>query len=400
MNSLKKVTVGTREKCDILLTMSIIDSSSNEIELKGPAVKLFSKQMYDVIEKTLEALNIKGVRVEGEDNGSWDYILMARLEAAAFKLGIIDNNVKCLPEKKVHRNRTNKNRLRRSRLYIPGNTGHMMQNAGLFGADSIILDLEDAVSIEQKIEARYLVRNTLRIIDFKDSEVIIRINPLDSQWGVDDLEQVVPAEPDVILLPKCESKEDIDELAAILQELEEKNNIEEPIWIMPLIETAKGVLKAYEIASSNERVVALCFGAEDFTADMGISRTREGKETLWARQMIAISAKAAGIQAMDTVFSDLDDMEGLYLSAKEAKEIGFDGKGLIHPSQIAVVHQAFKPDKKEVEKAKRIVEAFEESQKRGLGVISVDGKMIDLPVVKRAQKILELAKYYKYEEGE
>ena len=276
-----------------------------------------------------------------------------------------------------------KDRIRRSRLYIPGNNPSIMQNIAVFGADTVILDLEDAVAPPEKDAARILVKYCLENVDFGRTERGVRINPLNTPFGKKDLDMVLSSNVELIFLPKTESAEDVKELCSLIGDRE--------IWISPIIETAKGVLNAYEIASADPRVVMLCFGAEDFTRDIGAERTKEGKELFWARSMIVMGAKAAGIQASDTVFSDINDMDGLIQETRFAKSLGFDGKGLIHPSQIEPVHKVFSPTKEEIEYARKVVDALREAEEKGLGVIALGRKMIDRPVAERAKRILKIA---------
>ena len=276
-----------------------------------------------------------------------------------------------------------KDRIRRSRLYIPGNNPSIMQNIAVFGADTVILDLEDAVAPPEKDAARILVKYALENVDFGRTERGVRINPLNTPFGKKDLDMVLSSDVELIFLPKTESAEDVKELCSLIGDRE--------ICISPIIETAKGVLNAYEIASADPRVVMLCFGAEDFTRDIGTERTREGKELFWARSMIVMGAKAAGIQASDTVFSDINDMDGLIQETRFAKSLGFDGKGLIHPSQIEPVHKVFSPTKEEIEYARKVVDALREAEEKGLGVIALGRKMIDRPVAERAKRILKIA---------
>ena len=276
-----------------------------------------------------------------------------------------------------------KDRIRRSRLYIPGNNPSIMQNIAVFGADTVILDLEDAVAPPEKDAARILVKYALENVDFGRTERGVRINPLNTPFGKKDLDMVLSSDVELIFLPKTESAEDVKELCSLIGDRE--------ICISPIIETAKGVLNAYEIASADPRVVMLCFGAEDFTRDIGAERTREGKELFWAKSMIVMGAKAAGIQASDTVFSDINDMDGLIQETRFAKSLGFDGKGLIHPSQIEPVHMVFSPTQEEIEYARKVVDALREAEEKGLGVIALGRKMIDRPVAERAKRILKIA---------
>ena len=284
-----------------------------------------------------------------------------------------------------------KDRIRRSRLYMPGNTPYLSQNAFLFGADCIILDLEDSVPPAEKFATRILVREILKNVDFADTEKTVRINPISSPYGRADLEEIIPALPDGIFIPKAETADDVRVVDEIVQEIKAKHGIDKEIYYMPIIESAKGVWNAYEIASASPRVVMVAFGAEDFTRDIGAQRTREGREQFVARSMVVLGAKAAGVQASDTVWSDIDDVEGLRASAQEARELGFDGKGAIHPSQVKIINEVFSPTPEEIEYAKKVVAAFEEAQKRGSAVVALGRKMIDPPVVARAQRILRMA---------
>ncbi len=285
-----------------------------------------------------------------------------------------------------------KDRLRRSRLYMPGNNPYLSQNAFLFGADCIILDLEDSVPPKEKFASRILVRNILKNVNFGASEKAVRINPFLTPFGVDDLKEIVQAEPDLIVIPKVESIVDIMNVEEIVQDQKKLHGVTKEIFYMCIIETALGVLNSYEIASSFPSVTALVFGAEDFTRDIGTSRSRTGKETFTARSMIVMAAKAAGIQASDTVWSDINDIEGLRKSTEEGKSLGFDGRGAIHPSQIAVIHDVYSPSKEELEYARKVINAFGEAERTGSGVISLCKKMIDAPIVARARRTLEIAK--------
>ena len=291
---------------------------------------------------------------------------------------------------KANKYKTTKDRPRRSRLYLPGNEPKFFPNAGLHKPDGIILDLEDSVSPLEKDAAQLLVRNSLRAINFYGSERMVRINQLPR--GLDDLRFVVPHNVHVILIPKVETAEQVKQVEAKVNELKREFRVRREIYFMPIIESALGVVNAYQIAAASENNCALAIGLEDYTADIGAQRTNEGRESFYARSALVNAAKAAGIQAIDTVFSDVNDMEGLRQSVLEAKSLGFDGKGCIHPRQIPVVHEAFAPTEEEIEKAKKIVEAFEEAERKGLGVVSLGSKMIDPPVVKRALRTLELAK--------
>ena len=280
-------------------------------------------------------------------------------------------------------------KLRRSRLFIPGNNPRMIQTAKVFAPDVIILDLEDSVAPENKDEARVLVKNALKHVDFGKSEVTIRVNPLE-EGGYEDIE-IINERVSAIVMPKVESLRDVEEMANALQGIEDKMERLGEIEIIATIESAKGLMNAREIAMG-PRVTALSFGAEDYTRDIGGERTKEGYETLFARSMIVAAAKSAGIQALDTVYSDVNDLDGLYEDTLRSRKMGFDGRSAIHPSQVEVIHRAYTPSPEEIEWAKKVIEALEEGKKIGKGAVSLNGKMIDRPVAKRAERIISLAK--------
>ena len=263
-------------------------------------------------------------------------------------------------------------------------------NAGLHGPDAIILDLEDSVHPEQKDAARILVRNTLRAVDFGGCERMVRINQL--PMGLDDLAEIIPQEPDLVLIPKTEHPLPVAEVDRMISELRARHKIDRPIWLMPILESAMGIENAFAIATITSNVAALTIGLEDYTAEMGVAKTVEGRESLYARTRLVNAAKAAGVQAIDSVFGDVGDMDGLRRWGENSRALGFEGMGCIHPAQIAVIHEAFAPTQTEIEKALKIVAAFEDSQQRGLGVVSLGSKMIDPPVVERAQKLVAQAR--------
>lgn len=228
----------------------------------------------------------------------------------------------------------------------------------------------------------------MRGIDFYGAERMVRINQVPR--GLQDLDFIVPHNVNLILLPKCENTDQVRQVNEKIALIRTKTGASQPIWIMPIIESALGVLRSFEIAQC-ENVVAMAIGLEDYTADLGTKRTAEGTESFFARSMVVNACKAAGIQAIDSVFSDVGDMEGLKQNVINSKALGFDGMGCIHPRQIRVIHEFYAPDEVEIDKAKKIVNAFMEAAEKGLGVVSLGTKMIDPPVVKRAQKLIDLA---------
>ena len=283
-------------------------------------------------------------------------------------------------------------RLRRTLLYVPGNMPSMLQNIPIFDCDGVIIDLEDAVPLSEKDAARILVRRFLERYTDRNKEILVRINPLDSKWGYDDLKGVLPALPDGIRLPKADTPEIVERLDTLLTEFEEELGLEIGRFrILPSIESAAGVINAIKIARTSRRVFALAFGAEDYTASLEIERTKTGEELFHARTRVIWAARAAGIQAIDTIFSDVGDMEGLRRETQLIKTLGFTGKSLVNPRQIEVVHSVFAPKPEEIDYALQVVDAIQRAREMGTGVISLGGKMVDAPVVKRALRVLKTA---------
>lgn len=277
-------------------------------------------------------------------------------------------------------------------LYIPGNNPAMLQQGGIYGSDSLLLDLEDAVALNQKDAARILVRNVLKSINFYNTEVCVRVNHLDTPFGLDDLEEIVPLQPDAIRYPKTETVEELANLIQIIEAIEDKHNLpHNKMTIHAMIETALGVQNVFEIAKFSKRVDAITIGGQDLTADMNIKSTKDGSGIDLARKMIVMAAKANKIDAIDTVFVDVNDEEGLRNETEYAKQIGFTGKAVINPRQIDIIHDVYMPTDEEIRKAYRIMKEFNKNKKAGIGVFAIDGKMIDAPIMTRATQVLELA---------
>ena len=353
---------------------------------------MFGKQIRQQAVEVLEFFGIRDALVEIDDSGALPFVIGARLEAAVNQSGFGGKSW-IPPMIEQNTQESQRERFRFSRLYLPGNTPSMMLNAGIHKPDGVILDLEDSVSPEKKDEARLLVRNALRQVDFYGAERMVRINQLPR--GMDDLEEIVPHHPHLILLPKCEHASQLREVDDRMQDLLKAHGQKREIFLMPIIESCLGVENAFEIASASKRVVAMAIGLEDYTADLGVKRSDEGMESLYARTRLVNACKAAGIQPIDSVFSDVADMEGLQRNVEQSRALGFEGMGCIHPRQVPVIQEAFMPGLEEIEKATRIVEAFEQAKAQGSGVVALGSKMIDPPVVKRAQKTLDLARRLK-----
>ncbi len=380
---------GEDVRSDCWIAVELADSGGISLESKSKVESMYGASVRSVVEEGLKFFELKSARVEVEDQGALPFVIMARLETAVRRLNA--GEVKpLLPEMCSDCTYgTSRERMRRSRLYLPGNEPKFMLNAGIHKPDGIILDLEDSVHPGEKDAARVLVRNSLRQVDFMGAERMVRINQGD--LGLTDLDFIVPHNVHVILIPKCENGDQVRAVDERVQKIRKSEGIEGQVYLMPIVESALGAFKAYEIASASPNVVALTIGLEDYTADIGTSRTPDGHESFWARSQVVNAARAARVQPIDTVFSDVGDMEGLRRSVIEAKSLGFDGKGCIHPRQIAVVHEAFAPTDAEIDRATKIVLAFEAAEAKGLGVVSLGSKMIDPPVVKRALHTVKLA---------
>ncbi|MBE7012762.1 MAG: CoA ester lyase [Ruminococcaceae bacterium] len=283
--------------------------------------------------------------------------------------------------------------MRRSMLFLPGNNPNMLINASTLGADSVIFDLEDAVSPAEKDAARILVRNTMRYMDLAGCEVIVRINSVDTDYWRKDIDVILPEKPGLILLPKTSTPEDALTAASYIDEAEERFGIPKgTVGLMPLIETALGVENAFAIASSCDRVKALFLGAEDLTADLQCKRTKEGREIEYARTRLVVAARAAGVDVYDTPFTDVNDDEGIVVDANVAKALGFTGKASISPRHVEVINDVFSPTGAEIDYAYEVMDAIALAKAQGKGAIALHGKMIDAPIVARAERTISMAK--------
>ena len=290
--------------------------------------------------------------------------------------------------------------MRRSMLFLPGNNPNMLINGNCLGSDAVIFDLEDAVSPAEKDAARILVRNTMRYIDFRGCEIIVRINSIDTPFWKQDLDEILPQKPSLILLPKTGCADDVQQVDAYITQVEEKLGMEYgTVGLMPLIETAIGVENAFQIASAAKRVKALFLGAEDLTADLQCARTKEGAEIQYARTRLVVAARAAGVDVYDTPFTDVNDDEGIVKDTQLAKALGFSGKASISPRHVEVINSVFSPSQKEVDYAYEVMEAIDLAKKQGKGAIALRGKMIDAPIVARAQRTIAMAQALGMERG-
>ena len=282
--------------------------------------------------------------------------------------------------------------MRRSMLFLPGNNPNMLINGNCLGSDAVIFDLEDAVAPAEKDAARILVRNTMRYMDFRGCEIIVRINSIDTPYWQADIDAILPQKPALFLLPKTGSREDVLQADAYITKVEEALGLEpDTVGLMPLIETALGVENAFAIATASKRVKALFLGAEDLTADLQCKRTKEGREIEYARTRLVVAARAAGVDVYDTPFTDVNDDEGIWKDAAYAKALGFTGKSSISPRHVEVINQVFSPTQKEVDYAYEVMDAIALAKQQGKGAIALHGKMIDAPIVARAQRTIDMA---------
>ncbi|WP_367295445.1 citrate (pro-3S)-lyase subunit beta [Levilactobacillus yonginensis] len=287
----------------------------------------------------------------------------------------------------------NEERLRRTMMFVPGNNPAMVKDAGIYGADSIMFDLEDSVSLPEKDAARVLVYEALQTQDYGNAELVVRVNGQDTPFYDNDVKAMVKAGIDVIRLPKAESPEMVEKLDQDIAAAETQFGREAgSTHLMAAIESAKGVLRAADIAAASDRMIGIALSAEDYTTDMKTHRYPDGKELEFARNMVLHAARAAGVAAFDTVFTNMDDTEGFYRETEYIHQLGFDGKSLVNPRQIPMVNKVYEPKAAEIKNAKNVINAIQEAKLKGSGVISMNGQMVDRPVVLRAQRVMSLAK--------
>jgi citrate lyase subunit beta / citryl-CoA lyase len=380
---------GGDTRSDVRIAVEQRPSGGIKIELQSRVALYYGESIRQQVRDVLRSLSVEHAHVSVVDEGALPFVIAARVEAAVRRAGL-GNGKSALSAPIALPVASTKDQLRRSRLYLPGNEPKYFINAGLHGPDAIILDLEDSVHLAEKDAARLLVRNALRSVDFGSAERMVRINQL--PLGLADLEQIVPQAPDLILVPKVETSAQVVEVDGTIARIAQQSGITRPNWLMPILESALGIENAFAIAAASDRIAGITIGLEDYTADLGVVKTSSGSESLYARQRVVNAAHAARVQAIDSVYGDVSDMEGLFRWGEASRAMGFEGMGCIHPMQIEVIHRAFAPSAAEIEKALKIVAAFEDAQARGLGVVSLGSKMIDAPVVHRALKLVARAR--------
>jgi citrate lyase subunit beta / citryl-CoA lyase len=359
-------------------------ADSLAVEVSSKVDYLYGDSIETAVMRVAAGLGVSTGQLEVVDRGALEWVLMARAETCLRLAGAEGPAVlpDAWPGADVPAVRE---RLRRSRLYLPGNRPKLMLSAGLYGADGLILDLEDSVTPAEKEAARLLVRNALIALDWGPCERMIRVNQGD--LGLEDLRRIGHHNPHVVLLPKVEDPEQVRRAADLLREIAG----ERAPYLMPILESPLGIHRAFEIAAADELVVALTLGLEDLSAELGAPRTEAGWESFAARQTTVYAARAAGVQPIASVFSDISDEAALAHYVQRERGLGFDGIGCIHPRQIPVVHSEMTPTEAEAERAIGIVRAAREAERRGLGAVAVGSKMVDPPVVKQAFRTVELA---------
>ncbi len=379
---------GLDVRSDLHVSFEERSSGGIAIDLRSRVDLYYGENIRQQVRDVLQTLGVEHAHIAIVDEGALPFVIAARVEAAVRRAGLAEG--KSAQTEPVELPAPSaRDRLRRSRLYLPGNEPKYFINAGLHAPDAVILDLEDSVHFAEKDAARILVRNALRSVDFGAAERMVRINQL--PLGLADLEEIVPQAPDIILIPKVETPEQISHVVGAIDTVAEQSDVDRPIWLMPILESALGIENAFAIAQASDRIAAITIGLEDYTADLGVAKTAAGAESLYARMRVANAAHAARMQAIDSVYGDVADSDGLLRWGEASRAMGFEGMGCIHPIQIEIIHRAFAPTMSELEKALNIVAAYEDAQARGLGVVSLGSKMIDAPVVQRALKLVARA---------
>lgn len=380
---------GDDVRSDLHVTFEARAGGGIEIDLRSRVELYYGEKTRMQVRDVLYALGVEHAHIAIVDEGALPFVIAARIEAAVRRAGL-GQGKSAVPDAVALPAPSAKDRLRRSRLYLPGNEPKYFINAGLHAPDAVILDLEDSVHFVEKDAARLLVRNALRAVDFGEAERMVRINPLPT--GFADLEEIVPQAPDLIVIPKVETPEQISDIVVHVEAIAHGNQVNRPIWLMPILESALGIENAFAIVKASDHIAALTIGLEDYTADLGVPKTASGTESLYARMRVVNAARAAHVQAIDSVYGDVADNEGLLRWGEASRAMGFEGMGCLHPLQIETIHNAFAPTASEVEKAEQIMAAYEDAQAHGLGVVSLGSKMIDAPVVQRALKLVARAR--------
>ncbi len=366
---------GDEIRADVQVIVS--DSSKLEVSVSSSVEAMYGDAIRDQVTKILAKFDHPNLRIELKDSGALPFVIEARVEAAICQ----HLNLK-LPGIAANQRSVQRIRLRRTRLYVPGNTPKFFTNCALLKPDAIILDLEDAVTDSAKFAARALVRRALSQDLFGQSEVMVRVNP--GNAGLEDIVSVANQGVQTFLIPKVETVAEIEEIDALLTKLGA------PCQLILLIESAIGVERCFELLSASNRIVGASLGLEDYVLDIGAKRTESQAESAFAQSRLINAARAANVVPLASVFPGFEDLDQVFRYAKTAQSMGCEGVGCIHPSQIRPVHDAFRPSYDEIDAARKVVEAFEQATNDDRGAISVNGRMVDRPVYERAKRTLEL----------
>ena len=399
MEIMRPATAGTLESSDAQVTVEPGEGRL-ELDLSSSVMNQYGRQIKATVLDTLERLGVTDARVTVVDKGALDCTLKARVECAVFRsVGAEYSLGRCCAM--IPRPRPERFRLRRTMMFMNAQKPGLIKDAYIYGCDSIMLDLEDAVAENQKDAARFSLYHALKSVDYGDTEVIVRINGLDTPHWQEDIRVCVAGGADGIRIAKCESAQDVKAVEAAVTAAEEEFGVERGrTLLMAALESPKGILNAYEICAASERMFGVAISGGDLRKCLQTSPTRDGVDMLAARGQVILAARAAGIQCFDTVFTDLDDQEGFEAEVLQNKAMGFDGKSLINPKQIRFVHQVFAPTEKEVRQAEKILRAYREQSAAGVGVFTVDGKMIDIAFIPGAERTLKLARACGMYDGE
>ena len=380
----KSAMAGTLESSDVRVT---VEPGANGIELdiESSVMNQYGRAIQRTVLETLERLGVQSVRIQIVDQGALDCTIRARVECAVFRsAGISDM---------IPRPRPERFRLRRTMMFMNAQRPGLIKDAYIYGVDSIILDLEDAVAENQKDAARFSLYHALRSIDYGETEVLVRMNGLETPHWQEDIRVCVAGGADGVRIAKCESADDVKCIEEHVRAAEQEFGVEEGrTLLMAALESPKGILNAREICQASDRMLGVAISGGDFRKSMHVRPVRSGIEINTARSLMLLAAREAGIQCFDTVFTALDDEEGFRAEVELDHAMGFDGKSLINPRQIAYVHQTFAPTPQEIATAELYVRSFEEQSKQGVGVYTVNGKMVDIPFIEDASRVIALAK--------
>ncbi len=398
MKIIKEAVAGALEHSDLLVKGAPSDKSTLDIVIKSDVIKLFGKQIKKVVTDTLDKLSVSAGSIVIEDKGALDFVIRARVQAAVLR-GCESQELDweklsggaSVPARVVPP--TPRPKLRRSMLFVPCANGAMLSTAFVYKPDSVMFDLEDSVALSEKDSARLMMYQVLQLPAYRDIETVVRINGVDTEFWQKDLEGAIRGRVDIVRLPKTENAQEIHELEAHVARIEKACG--RPVGetkLMAAIESASGVVNAVAIASASPRMTAIAIAGFDYLVDMHTTRSDGSEpELFYARAAVLHAARAAHIDAFDVVYGNVKDDQGFLREVTIAKQLGFDGKSLVHPHQIELLHKAYAPTDKEVDHAKRVLAAAEDAHRKGLGVVSLDGKMIDPPVIDEAEMILQLA---------